>query len=575
MISAGLYIAACSAKNRIRRRLARLREPRYLVGAVAAVVYFYLWFGVRARARRGVGRSRPAAASAPVLGAIYAAGSALAGAAVLVVAALAWAVPFESGLLTFSDAETDFLFPAPVTRRQLLLYRLLRSQAGIVFGSVVIAFASPSGGWKRLQISIAIWMLFLILRTYYTAVTLTRSRAVAGGSAAMTAWAPLAAIAAAGVVVVAGIVQAFAARPVSSIAEALDRLATATNGGWAGIALWPFAAPVRPLFVESASSFIAALGASAVVLACTVGWMLYSDDTFQEAAAWAAARRPERLRTRDAAVRARRTGLSLAASGPTELAFFWKNGVQTLRMNGAMAIRILIALVGITVGIASAALNALHVRGGAAAACAVSIAVAGFIAVLGPQVVRTDLRSDLLHLDMLKTWPVRAGAVVRGELSWPATMLTLFGWAAIVSALAFSPAAFPAASPALRLSIAAAAAALMPAVVAAHYLVQNTAALAFPAWVPLGHARPRGVDAMGQRLIMLAGALLAMALLLVPGLVAAGVVWLAVRRWIDSAALVVAALICTAVVLLEVLVATELLGPLYDRLDVLSIERAE
>ena len=34
MIGASLYIIGCSAKNRVRMRLRRLREPRYLIGAI-------------------------------------------------------------------------------------------------------------------------------------------------------------------------------------------------------------------------------------------------------------------------------------------------------------------------------------------------------------------------------------------------------------------------------------------------------------------------------------------------------------------------------------------------------------
>src|SRR5262249_33949843 len=156
----------------------------------------------------------------------------------------------------------------------------------------------------------------------------------------------------------------------------------------------------------------------------------------------------------------------------------------------------------------SMVLNTMHLRGGAAVACAVAVAIAAFTAVLGPQIVRADLRSDLLHLDVLKTWPVRPAAIVRGEISWPATLLTTIGWVAIACAAAFSPAAFPRVAPATRVAVAAAAALLMPALVFAQYLVQNAAALVFPAWVPLGNQRPRGVDAMGQRIIMLGGALL-------------------------------------------------------------------
>ena len=46
---------------------------------------------------------------------------------------------------------------------------------------------------------------------------------------------------------------------------------------------------------------------------------------------------------------------------------------------------------------------------------------------------------------------------------------------------------------------------LAPALVFAQLTIHNAVALMFPAWVPLGNQRPRGLDAMGQRLIMLGG----------------------------------------------------------------------
>jgi hypothetical protein len=123
--------------------------------------------------------------------------------------------------------------------------------------------------------------------------------------------------------------------------------------------------------------------------------------------------------------------------------------------------------------------------------------------------------------------------------------------------------------------VAAAAGALTPAFVFAQYLVQNAAALAFPAWVPLGGQRPRGVDAMGQRLIMLAGVLASVIVMLLPGAIAAAVVWFAFRPWVGVAVIVPAAAVCTLIVLVEVLVGAELLAPLYERLDLLDVERAE
>ena len=105
--------------------------------------------------------------------------------------------------------------------------------------------------------------------------------------------------------------------------------------------------------------------------------------------------------------------------------------------------------------------------------------------------------------------------------------------------------------------------------------MQNALALFFPAWVALGNQRTRGLDAMGQRLIMLAAILVALALFAVPGALAGGIVWLVLRNVLGSPVFVPAAVVFAAVVLTEVTVATELLGPVYERMDLTSVERPE
>ena len=109
----------------------------------------------------------------------------------------------------------------------------------------------------------------------------------------------------------------------------------------------------------------------------------------------------------------------------------------------------------------------------------------------------------------------------------------------------------------------------------AQLTIHNAVALIFPAWVPLGNQRPRGLDAMGQRLIMLGGTWLVLIVSALPGAIAGGIVWFALQRFIGAAALVPAAMVCTAIVGLEVLVATEAMGPAYERLDLLAVERSE
>src|SRR6476659_5325053 len=103
MVIASLYILVRSTRNRMVVRLRRLREPRYLFGAVIGVAYLYFAiFGPRrAASRRGRRSAIPPAATA-LLGQF---GASFGGVAVLLMAGLAWLFPAASSLLHFTEAE--------------------------------------------------------------------------------------------------------------------------------------------------------------------------------------------------------------------------------------------------------------------------------------------------------------------------------------------------------------------------------------------------------------------------------------------------------------------------------------
>src|SRR2546421_12599408 len=112
MLGASLYIIVCSARNRLRMRLRRLREPRYLIGAIVGAAYLYFSVFARMRSRGSIGRRRGGPASVPAIAALRAGAPAAAGLALLTLSAISWILPFDSGLLDFSQAEVQFLFPA-------------------------------------------------------------------------------------------------------------------------------------------------------------------------------------------------------------------------------------------------------------------------------------------------------------------------------------------------------------------------------------------------------------------------------------------------------------------------------
>jgi hypothetical protein len=198
-----------------------------------------------------------------------------------------------------------------------------------------------------------------------------------------------------------------------------------------------------------------------------------------------------------------------------------------------------------------------------------------YTVLLAPQILRLDMRQDLQHLELLKTWPVRGAAVIRGEMAGPAGVLTVGSWLLIALALLFSGAAFPQWEATWRSGVAACAALIGPALIFGQYMVHNGMAVIFPGWIPLGSGRPRGLDAMGQRLLLLGATWIALLLMLVPGAIVSGILWLAFYRVIGAAMLAVAGAVCALFIALETLMMTEALGPAYDRLDLLATERPE
>lgn len=581
MLSASFYIIVCSARNRMRKRLERLRQPRYLAGAAAAMAYFYFSiFGpLRANRARAARRGLPNPALAAGLR-LAAYGPALLGVAMLGLSALAWVLPFDSGLLEFSDAEMQILVPAPVSRKALLVHRMLRVQAGMLFGAVITGLVfSAAGGYSRLRTALSMWVLLFTMKMYFTGVTLVRAQV---GSARREdrgafVWLPLIVSAGITAVVVGALVREFLTLPVSGLSDVLARFQVVATTGVTRVLLWPFVAIVRPVFVTGLVPFLSALAAACGVLAVMTLWVLESDHAFQDAMADLVARRAGARAATGTGYSAGFLQWHLAAAGRPEAAFMWKAALQTFRIVDRRSLARLLVLTGTFLFIAVT----IGRRNGLAMALG-GLAVVGaiFTTLMAPQMLRVDLRQDLRHLEVLKTWPVRAGAVIRGQMLWPGVFLSAIVWIVIAVALLLSATV----APRLRFSVlplesrlwsGLAAMVVAPALIFAQLLIHNGVALFFPGWIQTGKQRSRGLDAMGQRLIMLGGTWLVLVVMALPGAVAGGLLWFAFRRFIGTAALLPAACVVTATLAIEVLLGSEALGPAYERLDVLAVERAD
>jgi hypothetical protein len=135
------YLEFHSRLNRLRSRLRRLRQPKYLFGAIVGGVYFYFYFFRFLIQRRQAGRA--ASPIPPGHGELV---EALAALIFLVMLLLMWIFPRERAALHFTEAEVAFLFPAPVGRRTLINFKLLKSQAAILLSALFMTLIRPWGG---------------------------------------------------------------------------------------------------------------------------------------------------------------------------------------------------------------------------------------------------------------------------------------------------------------------------------------------------------------------------------------------------------------------------------------------
>ena len=95
MIGTFLTVAFLTLKNRIMQRLRRLRQPRYLIGAIAGGIYF--WFLIFRRAA-GASNGRLILKTMSITPIIVD----IASIVLLLMMILAWALPADSGGLDFS-----------------------------------------------------------------------------------------------------------------------------------------------------------------------------------------------------------------------------------------------------------------------------------------------------------------------------------------------------------------------------------------------------------------------------------------------------------------------------------------
>ena len=599
MLSALLYLHFQSLGNQLAQRARRLKQPRYFFGAIIGGAYLLLMFS-----RSFLPLLRGGRQAAPALFPGLAPGTweFIFGLALAAGAVLAWVVPHQRTALVFTEAEIAFLFPAPITRRTLVLFKLVRSQVSVLFTVffLTIIFHGTNGLEGALLRAVGYWIILSTINLHLLGSSFARTILLDHG---LTLWRRrLLVLALVGVLAAVAVPWVRATVPLpgdgdwrspATFERYVGRVARSAP---AVVLLAPFRAVARPFLVsDQPPRFLLAIWAALGILGLHFLWVVRADVAFEEAslessrrhAANVAALRAGRgLHARPA--RRRRAPFPLSPTGPPAVAILWKNLLGAGQFfNARLAFSVLAWALVVGFMLTAGAGRTLwpQIVG---YAC---LMITGWTLLLGPQFVRQDFRQDLALADLLKVYPLRGWQVALGELLTPALVLTVIQGALILLAatlLGGAGGGFPDIDDSYPrpeehtfgfllgnlwhtpLLVGLAAAFVLPPFNLVGLLLPNSAALLLPAWFAGTQAGgPRGIEVMGQRLIFFLAQFVALVVAAVPAGLACFLVYaLAVHPYLDgAAALPVCALAAAVVFAAEAAGGIALLGYWFEHYD--------
>ena len=560
------YLAWRSAYNRTARQLRHLRSPRYVAALLFGLVY--LWFMVAAQRPTPVTGELANVRWVELVGAI----------GLLGVVAWGWVFGVERRVLTFTPAEVTFLFSGPVSRRGLIQFKLLHSQLFILFNALLWTLilsrerfgVSP---WLRV---ISIWVLLTTLSFHRLGASFVRTSLAEHGRLGVRQ--RVVSLVVLGVVLIALTWSIAEAAPYlaggsdDSPLVFLRALGEAAAQPLPAALTYPFRVMIRPLLASSSSEWLSALWPALILLLLHYVWVIRSDTAFEETAAAVSLQRAQVLadrragRTHAPRASARVTAplFRLAPEGWPAGAILWKNIVAVTRTRRVRQVALALLVWGAIVAVFSFDPDGTLTE----IAGWFAVTWAGAMAVIGPQWVRNDLRGDLLKLDLLRSYPLRGGSVVMAEVTASALVLTIIQLTLLVIAyLAFAGDRLMEPDLQGRTLFLLAALVFLPGMNLLGMLIQNGAALLYPAWVHLGSGRPAGIEALGQNLLMMvAFVALLSGLLFLPAVIGGGSFLLLRPELADWAALPATALILGTMAF-EAALLISWLGRIFERTD--------
>ena len=576
------YLVTRSFVNGVLFRLRRLRQPRYLLGAILGGAYFYFYFGTI------VGGMRSPIGPRSLSGAAFSVeiGSAI---LFLVTVVLSWILPASRAAIGFTEAEIAFLFPAPIPRRTLVIMRLLKSQFALLAFSVFMTlitgrFRLGTEAWLRVG---GWWVILNTLNMHRIGASFAlqrmRERGMADGKRRIVFVLAILALA-------AGV--EFTRRslpPPPDLATAMHTGATAftsyltqvLHAGPLPYVLAPFKLIVQPNFAHDAATFFRALLPALGLMALHFLWVVRADVSFEDAsieaakkrAAFVAARGRGETRARTGPGKARTPMFRLRPTGFAPLAFVWKS---LLKAGGRRSIsRWAFFFAALATG--AWLLGQVGEKSPLLLALVAMIGVGSYMTllisfVMIAQHAASQLMQGIAAMDLLKTYPIPGWQIALGELIGPVSLGTLMQWSSLGIGVMLLRTNVPDSvleQPAVLYSVAGFAL-LLPAFNLSFAILPCACALLFPGWFrPQENASP-GIEASGLRLMLGISQLLAALAALIPVAFFGALAFFAAGKFTAVLAWHALAAGATAILILamEAALGIAWLGSIYDKFDV-------
>ena len=569
MIAAFLFFMQRSWRNRVAQFLQRIKSPRYALALIFGLIYFFFAFGGAAlfdpdvRATHSTGMMRAAREIGPLV--------------LVALTAFWWIAGLAQHALALTPAEGAMLVPAPLTRRQLVQYKLLVAQPPLLITTLLLSFMSRGSVLPFGLRLVSVWVMLFTFQLHQVGAALVHAGVQQQGRAAWRRVWPATLLISACILAigwsVAGAIRAAKAAPTGEAAIGSFTSILATEP--ANTALAPFRAVMAPVTAPTVAAWGVPFLIACAILLLHYVWVIRMDAAFEEGAVEAGMKRAHRLEAMrkgkritlsdQAPKKLRASWFPISPDGPPVYAIWWKNMLQVRRVVSPVMLGLLALLPVLLGGIEYA--DSQSIEKACTLAGVMMLMFAGVATFFGPLNARNDMRTDLGRMELMRTLPVGGAPYVGTQIAASTFTVTVVQLTlAAVGAVLLLFAGELVMTPILALAVVPIvlfAAGLNTAMITIH----NGIALLFPAWSKTGTAQPGGVEFLGQHMLTMLGSILLLVLLMVPPLLVAGAAGASmVAQW-GRYAFIPGGTAFIAALYGELALIITWLGNMYDRLD--------